>query len=992
MELLQGKSIRVHPVTALESVGLLTDPSLNSRLTRAFRIEVDPFSRTFKSARIGVNQVAVAFDEIEEGRPEANLYCAVGALICTLDSRVQSLNPQGFDSDLKRNLRKSIVLASKKIQGDVRQKQLAQKAVQTMLNSGFLMNASKTFTYCQDGSPQRVEGFEVFSSLFPSFYSLLNSPIDTNRVRTNASIIFGSRWENAYKITARYRGDSKSHTVAEWMDQALQARDRISLPELVRSIVRLVGTSGNRELLNLPEVQNELRLLANNNSEVVNLLDQMRRNPVIQRNEQKKPARPVFSYKERGKNEKKQIPFLKGFPDVRGREYGFRIDEELTHMMRELTHDEQAIVLPIEEIRRNPKGFYEYQKALVNTIEAHLTQNGTEIDPRDLLRRIREGKINASQELASLLIDNTTWQWKLLYPQIQNEFFKRLPYSGLPPYAIENGVPVPIWKAQKDSKLVNQLQFFNYVVRHSSGHRDVDATIPGLYLQHVHQKGGIAFIDHAVARFLYAGWELNPPITQAEYSSRTEDETQRYPRLDVDMLILGKDVSPGRIAVDVALQWNSAYHQSDIHGGPIQGSSMNGVTWAYVAKPTVAEIMNHPKRASQDPSCMIHALKAWRPGEMREATKLVEVLLGLSRFRSIGFVADIIHTHNRTVVALRPVDIFGGLVEYAELSGGGVLFEHNGEKSKRNGIGFFSMDKAFPRNQSISVWHILRTVEDIMHSTHPGVFLREGLVAQSTQHPQYAVSEGAFQMREKVMQIAQDFQTIVAKSDPHVTRPDLLHELTTTANELIDKNPYEFLVLCSGEELEYNPDLLDEERGIYGIELRRLYPHLNVFAENKEQWVELLRKVKENKRMENETALHFLARTILEMEGGRAKIEASIEHELFHNPNLIGPRLFQIGELDGRDWGVLNIDLGSLIALQGEKIWTLLMLQIKKGGVTSLDELQSRMFFSLDGSLIDRDRTAKRKRKMLSDIYEDNKHFKERQINALSDWLLAQNF
>lgn len=994
--------------------------------------------------------------------------CAVAALMMTANPTVQRLSKGRFDPELRGKITTTITRPVKINEGDLTvadlewngEKVAFYRYITEFLNEGFSQSPEFAFAVCstkkRKGDPEVGHGlgFEVFPTFFPKFSQLLNlkfrlgGNVSTSQERALVSKIerIPDLRETLEALNVRHRKhvygkykrveaiiEEYDISVGRLIEQLIQYRLdaspngyaegtwTLSLASLVNQVVQLAEATGYRKILNDTELSIELAFLSQKDDKTTQALIALEQQGnetidfrILSGGQEAVQARLSFDPEISGVF--RQYRFL-------GEKFGLAIDPKETLMMREITGNKDAYVIPIEAIRRNPKGYWELQRDLVIKIATDLEQE--KAINLNILRDARN-----KSEIFKLLLKQSDWLWLLTIPEVQKRLIDVLPYTGVPPYVVLNNRAVPLWNEQQQSKIfqaieegrvqiVNQLPVFNYigVADETTEKRryEVWPTIPAEVVRRGREDGAIIYVDHATARQFLGGW--NPkgiPLSSRYYAVYSPEERRLYAPMDVDMLKFGGKKSGGKLTNEVASDFNLGY-QAGLHASTVLGRSMSGIDWAYIAKDTDPKIKKNPGIASHDPSCLVHILEAWDPTNIRRHTdNLITNLTGLSRMRSIGFIPEVFLDKNNTVTAWKYIDVLGGQIDYSE-AGGGVTVN----KRKYNVIRFPINQRAFPDNEPLAAWHGIRTVEDLFYSTDPAIILPEGLLVDySHLDVPSAVREGYIQLRGNLQRVASHLQKIIEQLNPgekSVKIPDLKRELKSFAREAANHDLYAFLTLFSGDEIEdQSLRLVDPERMMYGLELSLFYPHLHELRRHKDIWKEILLSVKTGQRQSDETNLEFLAREILGVEGTEVIIRDALREEFIHNPVEIGrklcawnrykARVVQPGPIrhEDRDWLILDIDgVGKFATRYAFYEFDKFLRRISMGE-NVFDEAAINHWDDAEQIIIDHFRRRELEtavvaaRSIRNKLDQRSGHqfdtVRNRQVHALADWLISQNF
>jgi len=842
-------------------------------------------------------------------------------------------------------------------------------------------NPGEAFSYVMDGQ-KNLRGFSIFSSFFPN----ISKKIDEEAIYTLLN--------NGYNFEAVLRGFVKND-----LERFFDIDSGIELAFLLQFSPDTIET-----LVKLQKDHTSLYIdWSLSKEKIIEEINKIARGETIE-----------TVYVEKKEKTEGDFPNPEKF--------GMKVNQVETQLMKEHFKRPDAVVISPSEIRKNPAQFWEYQRALVLRIAERQRikiDEGVEIPLPEGYDKKQEKSFRSTERL---LKENSDWIWLFLYPNVQKEFFEKLPYLRVPPYLLINGEAVPVSDLKRryyivtkilenEKNVINRLPFLNFIDssdvrkkrRVNTRH---NLTIPGKLIKKFIGENGekkvVAYLDHGIARWVFGTWgdsyELEP-LGYVAYSGLSFDYT---PNVDVDMLIFGVEKSIANIANNMVGKMNPNLPEL-LYSNFVLGLSMGKVDWTFIAKNVknlnLHRIKNDTYMLAHSKACLVQALRGWQAGTPKQNTDLlVETLMGFSKIRTLGLLAELVTDSNGAeFFAVKPVDIFGGLMDYLE-AGGGIQVEGK----KKNVIRFISLDRAF---SSDSVWHALRTIIDMVYTTGGAVILPEGNLEVSDKKIDIcAVFLGIEQFREKLEPIYKYIEAIrngdITLSD--ALKRDLRRELIKGTKGIIENNLDQFLTLCSDRET------FDKENIVFGLEQSRLFPHLDFLEKNKEFWEWLRENVKTNIKQEGENSLHFLSRTILEERIDILSLIAShIRYEFRMNPLRIGWKLSQFesdyyeqesiiktGHKERARWALLDShELGLLASGTNTHKWNNLISSIKKGTIDITDELRSntnifnvlRKYAQWSFSVRDRKIYLPEGETLLSKITED-------QINALADWLLDTGF
>lgn len=710
--------------------------------------------------------------------------------------------------------------------------------------------------------------------------------------------------------------------------------------------------------------------------------------------------------------------------------YGMNINIPETELMRNYFGKKEALVVSPEQIRKNPTKFYEYQRDLVLTIARNMnicidpTSNEYPVpvphgydDPEDKLKL----KIKSFRRIESILKDTSDWAWLLLYPQVQEEFLKHLPYTRVPPYVLIGHSAVPLYDVEKreqvmetidlePNRLINELPFLNNIAikvgkngwKFEPSH---SLTIIGNFISEVLKNGGIPYIDHGIARWILGDWGETFNLDPSSYSLYSWSDANISPKVDVDMLILGIKNLVAPIASKIVKRINSNFGASrrTIISGLMLGRSMGKIIYTYLTKQTDENkphhrfIQQNSYLAAHDKACFMQGLEARQAGENPSDTRLlIESIIGFSRLRSFGLIPEELHdVKGRIGYAVKAVDPLGGLIDYIE-AGGGITIAG----LKRNIVRFADLPTAFPKDQIFSVWHMLRTVSELIYTKNGAIILPEGVSSESYRgvNAIIAMKTGTEQLKPYLIEVTSFLNRIRTSNinvDP-IVKQDLRQELNKTARGLIEADLVKFLILCSDEKV------VDEKLAIMGIEMSRFFPHLDIIRRERPIfWKKMIEKVRTTELAPFEKPLHFLARIMIETDPDiLKKVATEIEIEFNYNHERTWSKLqeshgeeaqkalYEHGYVQHGGWKYLDPDGVGKFAFE-DRLWGYVLQFIKKNGGLSAADLKDIHLIQHHYLRTRSANSASAFSMALQDAIQfEGRLASECQIDAFSDWLI----
>lgn len=706
-------------------------------------------------------------------------------------------------------------------------------------------------------------------------------------------------------------------------------------------------------------------------------------------------------------------------------EFGLRVNELESRLLREHFDVHNAVVVSPAEIRRNLPGFMAFQRALTISIAR---QEGVDMDPNHLIPfpdnmpRLLDADARTIQERSfreneRLLKEASDWVWLLLYPKVQEKFIENTIFTAVPPYVMRDGKCVP-FDPQKntvsDDGVINHLPFLNYISQKKlSAKTPLSLTIIGEFVKKIIQVGGIAYINHGIFRWLMGTWKDDFNLDPEAYVVFTEDQRKTLPTIDIDMLVVGITDFISSIARRVV----DEHYGSGLVTSVIKGRGMNDIDYTFIAKrPSSRFIANNPYLCAHGPECTLQAIRTWPAGGTYVFTnQIIETLIGLSRFRSPGGVPILVRDKQGVErFALKPIDWFGGLLDYVETEGGVII---NGKR--KNVIRFLDHRKAFPEGQRIALWHALRTVAEKFYTIGGAIILPQGVLTERYEKVDIvkAAERGADQFRQVITRLGKQLNFTVVRKWKDIYKEDMRREVKRNIEGFIETNLPYFLFLCSDEKTN------DKENGEYGLELSLLFPHMQVLHNNQELWNTIKTKAITEKKQEGESNLHFFARLIISIPGAMSIIARSIREEFINDPLRVGTKMLWPKEGDEwrykrlqeypakAYWAILDSELLYQMVWHGEQAWVRFLNLINSEGLDirkSVSDIKAKQRCSTEKALViyfkritieygifKRDLSQRYHNRYLVPFSENsgfNDRFSEIRVKALMDWLTDAGF
>ncbi len=866
--------------------------------------------------------------------------------------------------------------------------------------------------------------FSLFSALFPEVTRYLESSVSLDK--NSALFTTTTEWFPELS-TARHTlaaDDNERTTVSALVSEILHENPidkKFSLRELIKGVIRIAQLSRDKIDLQNPRLSIELAILTHQYDEVIETVahhialdTDTLTVPIDWLSKREEIRHVVARNKLTDVTESPQV-IEKLLPE----QFGLKSDLRKTKLMHEHYQESEAIVIDRESIINNPEKYLAYQRALVLAIAKaygiDVTRDRMAIHtvPIPKLPSARTTELADKQRALFLtheryFKEQSDWRWLLLYPQIQAKFLALMPYCEVPPFAQLNEDLIPLEHIAFPLTAIsantphydNALPFLNEVVsrrytRDRIVRYSVEPAIPGEFIREILREGGLCFIDHAIARRTLSYWGLVEPLDATEFSVRFP---QKAVEADVDMWVFGDlHADVGAIAhrvgtklASVASRFVRGRASAAFWGGSMKGISMTaGIDYAIVVRPSVRRVHN-AWTAAHSNKCQIQALRAWPGGETFSRTNLlIQGIPCISGMRSICLYPTPVSLPNgHQAFAIKAIDIAGGLIDYAEANGGVII-----DGKRRSIVRFPRLVDAFPENTML-LWHVIRTVHDLL-AHDGGVLFPEGLPDSHRDTPELTSSLtkiGASQFRGIVKRGKFLLSELLPKLQD-IQLSDLRLEMQEGAKESIDVDPYNFLVLSSG------PDVTNELRGLHGVELSVLFPHLHVLRSGPDLWQNILARVAMDDRKTGESGKAYLARSLLDIPKVRDVVTQAIEQEFFANPMRVGEKLLRSGGYttkgrDARDWGSLHKKLFPYMIAPNSWQHFLTSLIPSPHTFTSIKELaeylsSSHMYGQAAFKRIERAAL------MLRQVYPDSPYAQSlfrRQQEALIDWLTDIGF
>lgn len=851
-------------------------------------------------------------------------------------------------------------------------------------------NPKEAFQYFMT-KEKNDRGFGLYRAFFPRLASLLNE-----------EAIYGFL-NNNFKFEEVIRGFFREKSRTQVNTQlALEVAFLLQFPDDIKK--NLLELSNTRQTLNIDlglsieNIRQQIRLLSNSSQSFA---------PIPEKQIEEELPRPE--------------------------QFGMYVNIQETELMRNYFGRKDARVVSPEQLRKNPAQFYEYQRALVLTIARNMKIC---IDPSSADSKVPipqgydEVKAKAFERIEHTLKETSDWVWLLLYPQVQEEFIKNLPYTRVPPYVLIDNKAVPLYDKERrqqvkeivdkdPNRVINELPFLNDIVQSANKlglgfNPSKSLTVIGQFLLEIIRNGGIPYIDHGIARWILGDWGSGFGVDTHGYSMSSPDDPNTAPKIDVDMLVLGPSNFVGIIAKQIVDKVNLTRTKAQkltrqtLITGHMLARSMGKKIYTFITKQT--EENAHVRRlitqdsylAAHDAACFMQALEAWQAGDTPSNTKLLlEAIIGFSRLRSFGLipeaVSDNLKEPNKGTIsiAVKTADPLGGLIDYNEAGGGIPMFG-----LLRNVVKFIDLGLAFPKDQIFSVWHMLRTLSEFIYTTNGAVIFPEG-VLNETYHNVDAVRAmkvGFAQLQPYLFQIT-DFLDRIRKGEiiaDETIKQDLRQELSKTARGLIAVDLEKFLILCS------NDSEISEKKAVMGIEMSRFFPHLDIIRKDYPgDWKKMLEKIRITDMAPQEKPLHFLARMLIEANPNILHIvKANIEEEFNSNPERIWDKLleshgdeakkslYEHGYIKHGGWKFLDYDGVGKYAFV-DRLWEYIFKFIKKNGYLSTEDLKDVTLIQHHSLRMSSYRSAQGFGMALKDtIRFEGRLARECQTQAMADWLI----
>lgn len=717
-------------------------------------------------------------------------------------------------------------------------------------------------------------------------------------------------------------------------------------------------------------------------------------------------------------------------------EFGLAIDIEKTIFLWDYCNRPEAIVISRESILANHEGYQLYQRALLLNIAK---DQGIDVErERETLKTMRLPKIIST--LNPELRDRATQVfydherhykkeydilWLLLDETIQEEFFRRLPYIDIPPYYNDNGTLRPlshkVWYSTDfpplseetfDPSLLpyhNPLPYLNEVTPIIPGFSRAKVrlvqslSIPGQLIASLVESGGRCHIVHALARRTLSYWGLlEKPLDPRDYaiSHPFRDVTS-----DVDIAVYGPlkqylGIIIHRVGKELSRSARKYMKWSDFgagfFGALMFGLSMSeGIRYGILLKPMKrrADSLN-PWSAANSIKCIAQSIIAWAGRETAVPTNLlIQTMSAVSQLRSLNILPELLTIKGGTrAFATKAPDVFDALDEYAEAGGGIKTLDGQ----RRNIVRFASTADAFPDN-SMQSWHIIRTVNDLL-GIYGGVLFPSGARSEKEveqDNAQDLSRQGAAEFRDIVVSAAGrvgDITTKLRSSKRDMHLLDLRMELSHGATEAMNKDLYNFLVLCSG------PEITNSMRGLEGIELSRLFPHIGALRKDSRIWSQILERIKLLEQTHDSLNVQDFCRCIWEIPEVRTLIGQHLEQEFIRDPVSVGSKLMiptSVRDRMSRGWCHLHPLMGPY-ALRKEP-WKALLTYIEQHPHESWTNWSDVLKFIRDAKKVYWKSTqhfveGKLIPKWKTWIQTGDPNFLDKQLRALADWIVDPGF
>ncbi len=896
------------------------------------------------------------------------------------------------------------------------------QGLQSLLHQAFrskAFNPSALFAYCLSSeptsNPQHRRGIGIFSAFFPQFSEILNISTSKKIVEGIANPFLAHTIKNLFQTNGVEirMSDIVLELIKTWQkDRSIQ----LSLADIVDSTMAFAQLM-EHQTDKYKDLTVELKFLRSEKP------------PELSEIQETKSRMP--------RKRRTRVPDADVYGDINvkkiTKDVGLRLDERdqrEAEMLRNYYNRRDAVVISPEQIRQYPERFLRLQYAILQEIaEVLLKKRGIDIDGPLPFPPMPSTAVIADQEATfrrheALLRKLNRFLLVLLTKEGQDAFFNLMPFTRVPPYVDVHGEAIPInsekqssglseFVGDDQSKIVNTLPFLNYVFK-NQGLFHSYPTIPGSLFRNILQSHGKVLIVHGTARWVVDKWGEQYKVDPKGYIAYDSDQKSKYPNLDIDVLAyVPSDKNGPTVAGITKSLCDKINEKFGKYGGGglissyIIASSMNGKQYIFISKAPPSNI--HPSDSyavAHESSNIVQTFLPWSGGEAAEGQtyQLIETLLTLSTFRGIGLVPQWLDGKGGKGFAVKAVDIFGGLVGHVE-GGGGVMV--NG--AQRDAIRFLDLDEAFPRGQSMSIWHLLRTLTDIIHTKNGGVFMPTGIARKYEYGKDYWVEafKGSRDMRERVLLLNRNREDIIKRLE-RAKAEDFSTEMMKV-KQLIDADPLTMMILFSGKELDdlsRSEEYLDrtiKKRGVYGIELSNFYPNIHVLRENKNVWMAILKKINGGQQTEGESGSHFLARMILDTQGATEVIVTQLRRDFFLHPMLLGNKFLVLPQnekkmnFEGWDWMTLDPDGIGPWAFN-TKLWSTILRHITRNYVKikSISEMQriaeEALGYKEDmKDLEDKRQSLKRNIEQRRELLRNDSQI-ERRIDAFVHWLIYPGF
>ena len=413
---------------------------------------------------------------------------------------------------------------------------------------------------------------------------------------------------------------------------------------------------------------------------------------------------------------------------VNPRDFGLEPDQAVSALIRRHIEDSQLdseqtltetereqlwgriVYIPIEELRKNPEGFFAYQQALILRI-AEL------IDPQLLDKRflvplpayVKDGLTrNSFRAQERFLKQLDDWHYLLLYKPIQDIFLAHLPFCGAPPmgeyqladnqeqkqlffpWKVPNGIKD---KWQPVGRVRSDVPFLNHLAEERGKVKQI-LTIPALLAKRVQDLGGFLVTLSGTARAYFTGvnWEK---VNSADYVMLGPASRNRQPFFDVDF----HGFSEGDIASLAVDTVRSIHPRYGLFAGVDLGRAMKGTTWAYISRQQ--RDRTHRTSRADAPETFVTVAYAWPGRAVKAKTDLLALgALSTIRMRTPGLIPVIRRVAGRWVAFVKPVDLYNGLSQLETRVNG------------RMPMDVVSKTDVLPQNQVMSYWMLVRMMSD----------------------------------------------------------------------------------------------------------------------------------------------------------------------------------------------------------------------------------------------------------------------------------------